>query len=210
MEKRLILVGGGAFARELIALSEDISSAGVSIKVTAFLDDSPLVFENFSYRLDYLGKIEHYTPSPDDEFIMAIANPEAKRKFSDLLKSKGAKFAQLIHPTAVIARTAKLGEGVVVCAHAFISADAEVGDLVAINALSSVGHDVKIGSFSTLSAHVDLTGYVNVGEAVFFGSGARVLPHTTIGSGAKIGIGATIMRSVQPGLTMYTQPAKKL
>ena len=210
MKKRLILVGGGAFARELIALSEDISSAGLDLKITAFLDDSSHVFENFSYKLDYLGKIEKFTPMPDDEFIMAIASPEEKRKLFALLRPKGARFATLIHPSAVVAKTAKLGEGVLICAHTFISADVEVGDLVIINALSSIGHDVKIGSFSTLSAHVDLTGYVEVGEDVFFGSGARVLPHIKIGDGAKIGIGATIMRSVQPGLVMYTQPAKKL
>jgi sugar O-acyltransferase (sialic acid O-acetyltransferase NeuD family) len=116
----------------------------------------------------------------------------------------------LIHPSAVVARTAILGEGVVVCPHAFVSADAVVGDLCAINGSSSIGHDVKLGSFATLSAHVDLTGWVNVDECVFFGSGARVLPKVQIGRGARIGAGAIVMRSVPADAVVYAPPSKRL
>lgn len=210
MVKKLILVGGGASAREYIDLSDAISAAGQGKKITAYIDDTGPVLDGSDYQLEYLGSVRQYTPDLDDEFVMAIASPEAKKKISQLLRDKGAKFAQLIHPSAAISTTAKLGEGVTIGAHAFISANAKIGDLVAINALSSVGHDVDLGSFSTLSAHVDLTGYVQVGERVFFGSGARVLPRVNIGSGAKIGIGATVMRSVPPNAVMYIQPAKKL
>lgn len=210
MTKRLILVGGGASAREYFDLSDAINAAGFGVKITAYLDDTGPSLRGSAYELQYLGSILQYDPEQDDEFIMAIANPEPKKKICELLRNKGAKFAQLIHPSAVISKTAKLGEGVIVGAHSFVSANAKIGDLVAINALSSVGHDVDLGAFSTLSAHVDLTGYVQVGERVFFGSGARILPRVTIGSGSKIGIGATVMRSVPPDTVMYIQPAKKL
>ena len=141
---------------------------------------------------------------------MAIGDPKAKKALYAELKSKGASFASLIHPSAVIARTAKLGDGVVVCPQAFISADAVVGDLCAINGNASVGHDVCLGSFSTLSSHVDLTGWVQVDECVFFGSGARVLPKVKIGCGARIGAGAVVMRSVPADTVMYAPPAKRL
>ena len=210
MVKRLILVGGGASAREYIDLSDAISSDSQDKKITAYIDDTGPALDGSGYQLEYLGSVHHYVPDPGDEFVMAIASPEAKKKISQLLRDKGAKFAQLIHPSAAISATAKLGEGVIIGAHAFVSANAKIGDLVAINALCSVGHDVDLGSFSTLSAHVDLTGYVQVGEGVFFGSGARVLPRVKIGSGAKIGIGATVMRTVPSNAVMYIQPAKKL
>lgn len=210
MVKRLILVGGGASAREYIDLSDAICAGGQSKKITAYIDDTGPALKGSDYQLEYLGSVHQYIPNPGDEFVMAIASPQSKRQISQLLRDRGAKFAQLIHPSAAISSTAKLGEGVIIGAHTFVSASAKIGDLVAINALSSVGHDVDLGSFCTLSAHVDLTGYVQVGEGVFFGSGARVLPRVKIGSGAKIGIGATVMRSVPPNAVMYIQPAKKL
>jgi UDP-3-O-[3-hydroxymyristoyl] glucosamine N-acyltransferase len=112
---------------------------------------------------------------------MAIANPESKRRVAAELQAMGARFVTVVHPSAVIAGSARLGEGVTVCPFSLVSADAIVGDFVAINTMSSVGHDVQLGAFSTLSAHVDLTGRVKVGEGVFFGTGAKVLPGLKIG-----------------------------
>jgi len=141
---------------------------------------------------------------------MAVGNPKVKKTLFADMKSRGGHFSTLMHPSAVVARTARLGEGVVVCPQAFISADATVGDLCTINGSASVGHDVKLGSFATLSAHVDLTGWVQVDECVFFGSGARVLPKVKIGAGARIGAGAVVMRSVPADAVVYAPPAKRL
>lgn len=207
---RLIVVGCGAFARELINWVDDLVDIGKSIQVSGFLDDNPQALAGFPYSTPYLGSIPNYTPQEGDQLLMAIGDPKAKKTIYEDLKAKGAVFASLIHPSAVIARTAKLGEGVVICPQAFVSADAVVGDLCAINGNTSVGHDVCLGSFSTLSSHVDLTGWVQVGECVFFGSGARVLPKVKIGFGARIGAGAVVMRSVPADAVMYAQPAKRL
>lgn len=210
MTNRLILVGCGAFARELINWIDDLVVLKKSIPITGFLDTNPLALANFPYSIPYLGTIESYTPLSGDELVMAVGDPQTKKRLYSDLKGKGATFAQIIHPTAVVARTAKLCEGVVVCPLAFISADAVVGELCAINGYSSVGHDVNLGAFSTLSAHVDLTGWVQVDECAFFGSGARVLPKIKIGPNARIGAGAIVMRSVAADTTMYASPAKKL
>lgn len=207
--KRLILVGGGGFGRELINWSLDVTNAGLGQPVTAFIDDNPTALVDFNYHLDYLGSINQYQPLPQDLFLMSIGNPIIKKQIYTNLVNRGAVFAQLIHPTAIIANSAKLGEGVVVCPFALVSADATIGRMVAINGFSSVGHDVVIDDFCTLSAHVDLMGSVHIGESVFFGSGARVLPKVIVKSKARIGAGALIMRTVAEESVMYAQPAKK-
>lgn len=208
--QRLILVGAGAFARELICWAEHAAVAAGTPVISGFLDASATALEDFDYGLEYIGTIEAYQPREGDSLVMAIGDPTAKKRIATDLLARGAKFAQVIHPTAVIARTAKLGIGVVVCPHVVVSADAAVGDFVALNTFSSVGHDVVIGACSTLSSHVDLTGAVKVGESSFFGSGARVVPKVSIGAEARIGAGATVLRTVPPKAVMYTTPAKKL
>lgn len=210
MNNRLILVGCGAFARELINWVDDLVDLGRCNKISGFLDDYPKAMENYSYNLPYLGTIQDYMPQVGDRLLMALGDPNAKKKIYEELKVKGAMFETFVHPSAVIARTAKLGEGVVVCPQAFICADAVIGNLCAINGSSSVGHDVHLGHFCTLSAHVDITGGVKVGDCVFFGSGARVLPKVKIGSGARIGAGSVVVRGVSVNSVVYAPPAKRL
>jgi sugar O-acyltransferase (sialic acid O-acetyltransferase NeuD family) len=210
MNKRLILVGGGGFGRELINWSLDVAKAGLGPSITAFIDDNSFALDGFNYDLAYLGQIDQYLPQPGDLFVISVGDPEIKQKIYQKLTSKGAVFTQLIHPTAVIARSAKLGEGIIVCPFALVSADSVIGKMVAINGFSSVGHDVVLGDFCTLSAHVDLMGSVQVGESVFFGSGARVLPKVTVKARARIGAGTVILRTVGEDSVMYAQPAKKL
>lgn len=208
-KSRLTLVGGGAFGRELINWALDIAKVGNFPEVSGFLDIGSEALGEYGYELEYLGDIEQYSPRNAEKFVIAIGDPKKKRKIVELLKNKGAQFETLIHPSAVVARSAVLGEGVVVCPNSFVSADARIGDFVAINGLSSIGHDVDLGSYSTLSAHVDLTGWVKVGEECFFGTGAKVLPKVTIGRGSRIGAGSLIMRDVKPETVMYAMPAKK-
>ncbi len=206
----LTLVGAGAFAREVINWAADAANAGRAPRLTGFLDQSAQALDGFPYDLAYRGTIEAYTPLAGEQLVMAIADPLAKQRLVATLRERGATFASLIHPTAVVAGSARLGEGVVICPLSLVSADARVEDFAAINAMSSVGHDVRLGACSTLSAHVDLTGRVEVGECCFFGTGAKVLPGVKIGERSKIGAGTLIMRNVKPESVMYAAPAKKL
>jgi sugar O-acyltransferase (sialic acid O-acetyltransferase NeuD family) len=213
MNQRLILVGGGGFARELINWIESSVNSDIGQKITGFLDDNPKALQGFSGSYNdtqWIATIDNYIPEEGDKLIMAIGDPVGKLKVATKLKQKGAEFATFIHTTAVVARSASLGEGVVICPHALVSADVELGCFVMVNCLSSIGHDVVVGQYSTLSGHVDLTGYVQVGEGVFFGTGAKVIPKIKIGAGAKIGAGTTIMRNVPEKAVMYTTPAKRL
>uniref|UniRef100_UPI004047A137 acetyltransferase n=1 Tax=Polynucleobacter sp. TaxID=2029855 RepID=UPI004047A137 len=210
MRNGLILVGGGAFARELINWADQLYGSSQVNLIVGFLDENPRALEEFGYKTPYLGRIEDFYPNERDKLLMAIGDPFQKKHIFEMLKKKNGNFCQFTHPTAVIASSAQLGEGVVICPHSFVSADAKIGNVVAINGCSSIGHDVVVGSFCTLSSHVDLTGWVKVSECVFFGSGATVLPKVKISSGARIGAGAVVMRSVEENGVVYAQPAKKL
>jgi sugar O-acyltransferase (sialic acid O-acetyltransferase NeuD family) len=207
---RCILVGAGRFGRELINWADDAKIHGIFPPLAGFISDIPNSLDGFDYNLNWLGHISNYQPTDRDLFLLSVSVPEDKESLVTVLKARGAKFISLIHPTAVIARTAHLGEGVVCCPYSIISADAVVGNFVTVNCFSGVGHDAIVGDYTTLSAHVDITGGVKCGHSVFFGTSAKVLPDISIGNSAKIGAGALIVRSVPDDSTMFTQPAKKL
>lgn len=211
MEKgRTIIVGAGGFGRELVNWARDCHHAGSLPPVAGLLDDNPTALDKFSYSVGLIGTAQDFTPQPGDMLLMAIGTPAVKMQVAEMLIAKGGRFATLIHPSAVIAGSAKVDEGSILCPLSLVSADAVVGRFCSINALSSIGHDVRLGNYSTLSAHVDLTGAVSVGQGVMIGTGAKVLPKVKVGEGATIGAGSVVYRSVPAGRSVFTAPAKLL
>lgn len=206
--ERLIIIGAGGFGRELLSWAADCCDAGTLPALAGLIDDDPAILDGYPSPGPLLGGIADFRPAETDRLLIAIGDPAIKQRVSEQLRDRGGRFATMIHPTAVVSRSATLDEGVVLCPLSLVSADARVGRLVIVNAMSSVGHDVAVGDYSTLSAHVDLTGFAALGKGVMVGSGAKVLPRVKIGDGATIGAGSTVYRTVPAGGTVYAQPAK--
>ena len=203
-----VLVGGGAFAREILGWFTPGLASGD--RFAGYLDDGEGSMATAGYDLPHLGPIGGFRPSSSQRLVMALTDPAGKAAVVERLADARDAFAALIHSRAWRTRTAVIGRGVVVGPFADISADARVGDFATVNGYASVGHDAELGAFSTLSGYVDLTGFVKVGERCFFGSGARVLPKVVIGADATIGAGAVVVRTGAAGSTMYAAPARRL
>lgn len=211
-EERIIIVGGGGFGRELVAHVGDCHRSGILPPLGGYLDDAGDVMAAFGHYGDvaWLGVLHDYQPQPGDLFTVAVGSPKTKRAVVAQLKERGARFATIIHPSAVTSPTASMGEGVIVGTHAGPGVDTRIGDFVTINSYSGIGHDAWIGDYTTISGHVDVTGGTRIGSDVFIGSNASVLPRVTVGDGASIGAGSMVYRSIKPGATVYAPPAKLL
>lgn len=61
-----------------------------------------------------------------------------------------------VHPSAVVAPSAKLGQGVSIGANAVIEENAEIGDGSSIGAGCYIGHEVKIGAKCTIYPNVTI------------------------------------------------------
>lgn len=79
-----------------------------------------------------------------------------------------------IHPTAVIASTARIGEGVGVGPYAVIEDDAEIGDGAQIGAHCFVGRSALIGERCRLYPRVTLYAGARLGKNVIVHSGAVI------------------------------------
>ncbi len=201
-----VLIGGGALAREIVDWFTPSLAASGS-RFLGYLDDGAAPMKAFGFDLPQLGDtqlLELGAALP----VIAVGPPAGKRVLAE--RYAGRPFATLIHPTAVVSASARLGQGVVVGPLALVSANATVEDHVLINAYASVGHDVRVGACATLSCHVDLTGGVSVGRESFFGSGARVIPNTQIGERCSIGAGAVVVRRTGDDATLFAAPARRL
>ncbi|WP_288260238.1 acetyltransferase [uncultured Prochlorococcus sp.] len=208
-KERIIIVGGGSLAIELISwiLNSDIFDN--IEKRLFFIDD--FISEDInldSIKVKFLGKIKDIIPKDDDKFYLGIANPLKKSEIVKILDEKKVNFCTFIHPSAIISNTTKIGKGCVIFPFSICSSNSNLQNFITINVHTAVGHDVGIGPFTTLSSFVDVTGKVQLGEKVMVGSGARFLPSIKIGDNCTIGAGATVYHSVPNGKTAYCKPAK--
>ena len=208
--ERVILVGGGGFCRELYFWVSETHAAGRIAPLGGYLDDTGDTLAGRDYDLPWLGTISDYVPAPGDRFLLAVGTPKAKRAVHGKLAGRGAVFAQLIHPSARVLRTAQLGEGVIFCPGSAAGPDTVIERFVTFNAVCGAGHDARVGAFTMVSSLVDITGRASIGRDVMIGSGATILPGVTVGDGATIGARAVVYRSVAPGATVFVPPPKTL
>ena len=206
--KDLVIIAAGGCGREVLQWAKDINKQGARWNIKGFLDDNREVLNGLRCDVPILATIDEYEIQPDDEFVCCIGNSDVRKQCVEKMKSKGAVFTTLIHPTAVIAETSSLGEGVIIYPFALISDNAVIGNQCIINMYSSVAHDSELGQYCTISAHCDITGMCKLGERVFMGTTSNMVPGSKVGDDAYICAGSTVMGRVRNGKKVLGNPGK--
>jgi sugar O-acyltransferase (sialic acid O-acetyltransferase NeuD family) len=144
-------------------------------------------------------------PLLDVPLILAVGRNGERAELAQVLD---ARFGQAIHPTAIVAASARIGEGTVVLHGAIVQANASLGRHVLINTAASVDHDCVVEDFAHVSPKAALSGHVTVGEGTHIGVGAVVIPKVTIGRWCRVGAGAVVLRDVPDNTTVVGNPAR--
>lgn len=208
--KNLIIVAAGGCGREVLQWVKDINKISPKWNIKGFIDDNLSALDNVACDVKVLSAIDQYSIGTEDEFVCCIGNSTVRKDVIERLKSRGAKFVSIIHPTAVIADSSRIGNGVIVYPFALISDNATVKDGCIINMYSSIAHDSTLGEYCTISAHCDVTGMCTLGDRVFMGSSASMVPNVRIGQDVFICAGSTVMSSLKDGMKVIGTPAKKV
>lgn len=208
--KRLLIVGAGGFGREVLQWAEDIAADGADWRIGGFLDADTSALEHYECGYRILGTPDEYTPTDKDLLICAIGDPATRMQVAASLRSRGARFATLVHPSAIVGARTDLLEGCIICPRVTITTDIRLGRHVIVNTHTTIGHDVTIGEGCSLFSHCDVTGGAALDVGVTMGSHAAVLPGIRVGKFARISAGSVVSRHVKPHTTVYGVPAKKL
>lgn len=207
MMKTILVVGAGGLGRETVQWIKDINRVSPEWIIKGFLDDNPDALQRKACDVPIVGTIRGYQPLPGEYFVIAIAATAAKKSIVTALKSRGARFASLVHPIVRIGEFNEIGEGVVFTPGSGMSVNVKIGAFASIQGI--VGHDTVVGDFSTICPGALVAGAVRLGEGVFVGCGATITPGCVVGAGATIGVGSTVMTKVKPGTTVVGNPATR-
>ena len=84
------------------------------------------------------------------------------------------RYATIIHPSASVSTTSRLGPGTILLAHTVLTAAVSVGSHVAVMPHVILTHDDVVGDFATMASGACLGGNVHVGRCAYIGAGALV------------------------------------
>lgn len=208
--KNLIIIGARGFGRETYALALESLGYGSEFKVKGFLDDKKNALQDyFGYPL-ILDSVEHYEIQDNDVFICALGDVIYKKKYTELILSKGGKFINLIHRSAFIGKNTTMGEGCIICRNVCISCDIKIGNYVTFQPYSVIGHDVVIGEYCHLNTYAFMGGFSVLEDMVTMHTHAVLVPHIKAEMNSIIGASSVAIRKVKAGTTVYGNPAVRL
>ena len=199
MEK-VVVIGAGGHGK---VVADIIRKSGD--RVVGFLDDGKGEGTDF-FGSKILGKTEDAEKFSNYSFIIAIGNNKVRERIAQMR----LKFYTAIHPAAVIAEGARLGEGTAVMACAVINPDTVIGKHCIINTGAVVEHDCILGDYVHISPGAVLCGTVNVAERSWVGAGAVVKNNQNICEDVVIGAGATVVGRIAESGVYVGVPAKKI
>ena len=200
MFNRLIIIGAGGHGKVIADIALKIGYTDI-----VFADDNavgycmgfPIICKSINLEQQNDGKTD---------FIVAVGNNEIRKRIAE---QHNLNWITLIHPSAQIGTSVKIGVGTVVMAGAVINSCATIGDHCIVNTCAVVEHDNRINSYVHISPNAALGGTVSVGEGTHIGIGASVKNNIEICKNCTIGAGAVVVNNIVKESVYIEIPAKK-
>jgi len=210
MLPKMVIVGAGGHARvlaEIVYLSKQFQLVG-------FTDPDPKLKGMMIFDAPVLGAdgiLAGLRSQGVENAIIGVGssgNNHARSLLFEEIIRIGFQPAVLIHPTAVLSSTIKIGRGVAVMARAVINPYTRIGDNVIVNTGAIIEHDCILGDHVHVASGACLSGGVRVGRKSFIGVGASSIQNVSIGEGCLIGGGAAVVGDIPDHSVALGVPAR--
>jgi len=210
--KHLIIVGARGAGRE--AFWATVNSQPYKrgeIDVKGFLDTDASAMDGKGEEYPpILCAPEDYQVEQDDVFVIGLGDGHQRKRYADLIASKGGSFATIIEDGTTIEPTTVIGEGTVILSNSFISCNVTIGKHVLIHPCCVFGHDAVARDYTTFSSLNFLGGGAVVEEFSTLHPYSMVLPHKKVGRNVKATVGSVVMQDVEEGISIHGNPASKM
>jgi UDP-N-acetylbacillosamine N-acetyltransferase len=165
-----------------------------------WIDDDPQKEQALSY--DTFKKLY-----PNIPVALGIGDNFLRQKIFEKITYDNLSIPPLIHPSAIISKSATIDTGSVVMPLAIINADSHITKGVIINSGAIIEHDCHLGNFVHVSPGSALAGGVSVGALTHIGIGSSIIQNITIGSQSIIAAGSSVVSNVASNVMVAGAPA---
>ena len=217
--KQVIVLGTGGNCLDIADAIEDMrrhkAQAGLEpdLMCIGFLDDRKETWGTELGGLPVLGPLSAARDYQSAHFVNGIGSPGNFWKKGGIIAKTGLereRFANVVHPTAVISRSAQLGVGVVIFSLVTITSNARLWDHVMVLPHSVISHDCAVGDYTAIAGAVCVSGQVEIGESCYLGSGCLIRNGIKLGARTLVGMGSVVTRDVGENQVVAGNPARFL
>lgn len=177
----------------------DIAKAS-GVTNVLWIDDNPAIEDAIDFQS--FARMYHDVP-----VAVGIGDNAIRKHICNRLKESGIPIATLLHPSAVISDSAKIGEGCVIMPLSAINADAVIGEGTIVNTGAVIEHDCIIGAYSHISPNVSLAGNVQIGELSHLGIGSCCIQNRIIGTHVIVAAGSCVTSDIPDNVMVAGVPA---
>jgi sugar O-acyltransferase (sialic acid O-acetyltransferase NeuD family) len=213
---KIVLIGGRGTA---IVIADQIIDAherfGVKIEVLGLaLDDlsGGDMISGYPILCGTRDVMTKFGKHKDVKFIYSLYRPDIMEERSALLysyKIPPERYINFIHPTVMVAPSAKMGYGNVILANTVINSNFILGNFNTINSLCLLGHDSRIGSNNYFAAEIGLGSGVLLGNKNFIGLNSTIRNGIKIGDSCIVAMASNVVKDVHDKSIVMGNPAKE-
>ena len=199
--KNIVIIGAGDLGREIVWLIEDINKRKPTYLILGFLDDDILKHKKNIYGYKVLGKVNDLGKLHEKmpiSAVMAIQDGSIRRTIVENQENFSA-WESIIHPSAVIASTSRVGIGSIVFPQVTVSVDSELGSFGLYYIHSTICNDCIIGNYVSIMSGVSVSEHVEIGDECFLSAGSTVYPHKKLGKKVKVGVESVVSKNYSDG-----------
>lgn len=205
----VVILGTGGHAAVLF----DAVASNPDYSVVGFCDNDPSRVGKHFFEIEIFSENELMDRFSNQRVhlingVGAVKSTPVRQSIFDRFKDIGYSFASVRHPSAIVAKAVRLGEGTQLMAGSIVQVRAEVGENSIVNTGASVDHDCKIGNHVHLSPGSTLSGGVRIGDGTHVGTGAVVIEGICLGNRVTIGAGAVVVNDIADDITAVGIPAR--
>lgn len=211
--KKIVILGTGGTSVDILDTIADMQDNGADLKCVGFLDDNKKLWGKEIESVKVLGPLNKASSLDGVYFINGIGSPSNfinKEKIIAGLGLSPKRFLTVIHPTASVSRTARIGRGVAILQNVTVTANAKMGDHIVILPNSIVSHNCEIGDYTCIAGGVCISGGVKIGKSCYLGTNSTFRDEVKIGGLCLVGMGSVVLNDVEKKSVVVGNPARFL
>lgn len=188
----------------VVELEETLARLEITIEAGVSVNDSPRMLDRKA-----IVDLADFAPRAGADFLTAAFSPHRRGELIAQARALGLKLAApLIDPTAIIARSTRIGDGTYINAGTVIGAATMLGEAVLVNRAASIGHHVLLGDRVSIGPGATLAGDIRIGSDSVIGAGSTIHPDVRIGSNVLVSAGSVVRKNVPDNSLVAGNPAK--
>lgn len=154
---------------------------------------------------------EKYGQYEDVRYVYNLYRSDVIKERTELLYSLNfpiERFCNFVHPSVMLARSARMGYGNILLANVVINSNVILGNFNTFNSGTLVGHDTVIGNNNFFAAQVCVGSSLKIGDMNFVGLNSSVKNCITVGNLNLVGMASNVTKNLDDGTIVVGNPAK--